>query len=595
MLLKAFACVLMAAATAAGCTAFVSRRRASHGLAGPVQLSEASRWVYRRVSDLSGRGAERHDPHMAARISHARQRARNQRARKERERERARKASMPRECYSLARRQCDDGEKVPDDDSCTHPAADHLAAKEAKEICGTRLPRRNPCWKELVVKKDQHGRVTSSFNTSCLPSFLLLGEMRSGTTSLYKLLGEQTASITLPTVKEPRYLTLPNYRHHTGGAYALNFAPVVNHPDKITFDASPTMFNAPLLAPSWLHKWLPDAKLVILLREPSQRTYSHWRTGLSWLRSSPCFRIEPPPENATASERASLAAAAMRIAKGRGGDKKGKNAIIADAFGSVTPGLPAPIPEIRMMREVFSFEAVARLGIMEVVLRECGAQSGWGKEGGVLTLTNRSKACILESHVGEAVAGLWHARQALARRRSEDESVAYAEGMRRVSVCSEFMLRSGAGVWRSSRYAANLQAWRKQFAMEQLKVIATEELERKPKETLDDVLSFLGLPKSKAAAPAAATKRYWCLNGRHGVMDEGLSRAWHAGRLDGASEGGAGGGIGECDDDDEAGKVRSKDGVRRYEMEPSTEKLLKQFFSPYNEKLFELLGRRLEW
>ena len=90
MLLKAFACVLMAAATAAGCTAFVSRRRASHGLAGPVQLSEASRWVYRRVSDLSGRGAERHDPHMAARISHARQRARNQRARKERQRERAR-------------------------------------------------------------------------------------------------------------------------------------------------------------------------------------------------------------------------------------------------------------------------------------------------------------------------------------------------------------------------------------------------------------------------------------------------------------------------------------------------------------------------
>ena len=79
-------------------------------------------------------------------------------------------------------------------------------------------------------------------------------------------------------------------------------------------------------------------------------------------------------------------------------------------------------------------------------------------------------------------------------------------------------------------------------------------------------------------------------------MDEGLSRAWHAGRLDGASESGAGRRHWrECDDDDEAGKVRSKDGVRRYEMEPSTEKLLKQFFSPYNEKLFELLGRRLEW
>ena len=91
------------------------------------------------------------------------------------------------------------------------------------------------------------------------------------------------------------------------------------------------------------------------------------------------------------------------------------------------------------MKEVFSFDAVARLGVMEVVLRDCGASSGWGKEGGVVSLSNRSKACILESHVGETVAGLWHARQALAAKRSETDAEAYVEGMRRVSVCSEFM------------------------------------------------------------------------------------------------------------------------------------------------------------
>ena len=69
----------------------------------------------------------------------------------------------------------------------------------------------------------------------------------------------------------------------------------------------------------------------------------------------------------------------------------------------------------------------------QVVLRECGASTGWGKEGGPVPLSNRSKACTLESHVGEAVAGLWHARQALAAKRSEKERDAYVEGMRHVS------------------------------------------------------------------------------------------------------------------------------------------------------------------
>ena len=112
----------------------------------------------------------------------------------------------------------------------------------------------------------------------------------------------------------------------------------------------------------------------------------------------------------------------------------------------------------------------ARLGVLEVVLRECGANSGWGRDGGVITLSNATKACVLRSNVGESVAALWHTRQAAAAKRTGAESAAYVEGMRRVSVCSEFMLRSGAGVWRSSRYAANLEAWRQFFPAGQIKV-----------------------------------------------------------------------------------------------------------------------------
>ena len=155
MLLKAFGCLFVAAATAAGCTAFVQRRR---GPATAVQLSEASRWVYRRVHDLGGRSTT--EPHMAARLSHARLRARRERTRANRLAH-----SQGAQCYSLSRRQCASHNEVPVNGSCTHPAADHLSAKEATVICGKRLPHRSPCWEE-------HG------NVSCLPAAFLLGEMR---------------------------------------------------------------------------------------------------------------------------------------------------------------------------------------------------------------------------------------------------------------------------------------------------------------------------------------------------------------------------------------------------------------------------------
>ena len=212
-----------------------------------------------------------------------------------------------------------------------------------------------------------------------------------------------------------------------------------------------------------------------------------------------------------------------------------------------------------------------------------------------MQLSNRSKACILESAVGETVAGMWHARQGLAAKRTAAEAEAYVEGMRRISACSEFMLRSGAGVWRSSRYAANLEAWRKHVGSARLKVVSTESLERDAAGTLAEVAAFVGLPAS-AARPRSykpGAPRY-CLSGRHGVISDAASRAWHAGgRLDGGSEGGAGGGIGECDEDDE-GKVRGADGVSRYKIEPSTEALLRQFFAPYNARLFKLLVTKFE-
>ena len=709
---RAFLALLVAACVAAFCVMLVSRKR---GLGHSKQLSEMARWAYRRPTDISARGTAASNPFVATDLRHAMRHAR-----------RGRGAASPGSrsgrggrggrglvvaagtgaghgdpfgiglfgnapfgarpfgtlpfgsplarggggfggsgggggrggpCYSLSTPMCD--ADLPPNHTCVLPAADHLRARDAHAICGRRLPRSNPCWEE------------ADGNVSCLPAFYLLGEMKCGTTTLYKLLGEHP-SIALPAQKEPRYLTLPKYRHRTGSWYASNFATVLHKGhEALTFDASPTVFNSPLLAPGWLRKWLPFTRMVVLLRDPVQRTYSHWRMGVAWLRDSPCFAAERPTSklfeeasrrlpgrNASSAERASAVAAALKSA-----------AVAAAAAAAATRRVP--IAEIRMMKEVFSFDAVARLGVMEVVLRECGASSGWGKEGGFIALSNATKACVLRSHVGETVAGLWNARQGLAAKRTAAESEAYVEGMRRVSVCSEYMLRAGAGVWRSSRYAANLEAWLSHFPRAQIKVVATEEMERDPRGTVGSVLKFVGLrteparsggsggggggdggatgrgrrlrevvrvrgrpgaptaealaarrrqralplpargkeepaasASASAAAPGAGEARSngagadggstgrWCVLGKRGVMDEAPDS-----RADTSSEedGDGSGGIGACTSDGEK-QLSSADGVRRYTtIDKATAELLHEFFDPYNQRLFALIGRTLPW
>ena len=488
---------------------------------------------------------------------------------------------------------------------CVHPAADHLDAQASTSICGRRLPRPNPCWMEK-------GQGAEKGKVACLPAVFLLGEMRCGTTSLYARLTSHP-DVEAPIFKESRYLTLPKYRHFTGSWYASNFAPVASKPNAVTLDASPTVFNAPLLAPSWIRKWVPSARHVVLLRDPVQRTYSHWRAGVAWLRESSCYVTPPVPANASAAH--------------------------AAAFFK-----PQPIPEVRMMREVFSFHSQSRLGLIEVALRACGAASGWGRYGGdEMELSNETKACVLAQPIGHEVAALWKTRQALAARRTASERAAYAEGMRRVSSCSEFMLRPGAGVWRSSRYASNLAAWYLAFPRAQLKVpprtfpnlplafyspsihlatateelgtfhwpsihlpltstpfppqvIATEELETDPKAVMADVLAFLGLRALELPEPKEPKL---CVVGKAADTDEvpAANAAWRASRLDGSSDEGGNGGatLGKCAERAPTEAARGKDGVSRYRLDSETEALLRRYFEPSNTKLFTLLGRRLPW
>lgn len=103
-----------------------------------------------------------------------------------------------------------------------------------------------------------------------LPAAVILGAQKSGTSSLHNYL-TQHAGVIAPLRKEVHYFDLNYgrgeawYRAHFGraGEPGLNV------------DSSPYYLYHPAV-PQRLHALLPSAKLIVLLRDPVRRAYSHY-------------------------------------------------------------------------------------------------------------------------------------------------------------------------------------------------------------------------------------------------------------------------------------------------------------------------------
>ena len=179
-------------------------------------------------------------------------------------------------CYSFNREYCpplnlsiQNAEQL----SQTHSYCQRFVELEreiTQGFCGRRLRRTNPCWRQ-------------GGTTSCLPLFFILGEMKCGTTTLYQLL-DKHPRVVPPLTKEPRFLMNGRFQGTTLSRYAVNFRPAAAMADGVTFDASPVYLRS-RVAREWLKRWLPDAKLLVLVRNPVQRAFSHWKMGTEWLNS----------------------------------------------------------------------------------------------------------------------------------------------------------------------------------------------------------------------------------------------------------------------------------------------------------------------
>jgi len=116
------------------------------------------------------------------------------------------------------------------------------------------------------------------------PNFFIVGAQRCGTTSLYEYL-KQTPGIYMSPVKEPNFFSRIDPVYLTPSPirdkkkYLALFKKVNN--EIAIGEASPTYLQDPQAA-KLIHDTVPNARIIVMLRDPVERSFSHYliRKGL---------------------------------------------------------------------------------------------------------------------------------------------------------------------------------------------------------------------------------------------------------------------------------------------------------------------------
>jgi Sulfotransferase domain len=151
-----------------------------------------------------------------------------------------------------------------------------------------RVALRNAVW--------TYGRASSFARR--LPDFLILGAQKAGTTALYAYL-RWHPGITGPSWKEVSFFD----RHYGRGAawYRGHFP--AERSRRLIGEASPGYVFHPL-APERVKATVPDAKLIVLLRDPVDRALSHYHHEVALGREPLSFEdaLDAEPERTRGEE-----------------------------------------------------------------------------------------------------------------------------------------------------------------------------------------------------------------------------------------------------------------------------------------------------
>lgn len=116
--------------------------------------------------------------------------------------------------------------------------------------------------------------------------FVIIGAMKAGTTSLFRYLQVHPDIYMLPE-KEEGFFSSEAYLKRGWGAFAKEV--FKNAPqDKLWGKSSPT-YLPDLQVPRRMHMLMPDIKLIVLLRNPLDRAFSHYKHNLRYKREERTF------------------------------------------------------------------------------------------------------------------------------------------------------------------------------------------------------------------------------------------------------------------------------------------------------------------
>lgn len=102
----------------------------------------------------------------------------------------------------------------------------------------------------------------------------IAGAQKGGTTSLFTRLA-QHPGLASPRVKEPHFFDQES-RDWARPDYAPLHAHYPAPDDRLRFDATPVYsFWEPAMAR--IHRYNPEARIILLLRDPAERALSQWR------------------------------------------------------------------------------------------------------------------------------------------------------------------------------------------------------------------------------------------------------------------------------------------------------------------------------
>ncbi len=110
-----------------------------------------------------------------------------------------------------------------------------------------------------------------------VPGYLVVGTKRGGSTSAYHWIAQHPEVAACRTQKGTHYFDV---NHARGWRWYLSGFHKPSPAYRITGEASPYYMFHPL-APQWIAEELPDVKLVVVLREPVARAWSHHQYELA--------------------------------------------------------------------------------------------------------------------------------------------------------------------------------------------------------------------------------------------------------------------------------------------------------------------------